>query len=177
VATAKPVNESAQPKKVRGGSVPRERPTNDGSAPPAARVSTRPPAVSDAERIAELLTVLGYPSTATEVVERLRVIGSHPGFASWVAEADGHVVGFVGACTAPAFEKNGVYGRILALVVDASARGLGIGRALVDVAERWMLERGAGEVFVHSGNHRAEAHDFYRRLGYEATGFRFKKVL
>ena len=87
------------------------------------------------------------------------------------------MVGFIGACTAPAFEKNGLYGRILALVVDPSGRGLGVGRALVDVAEAWMAAQGAREVFVHSGNHRSAAHEFYRRLGYEATGLRFKKVL
>jgi GNAT superfamily N-acetyltransferase len=144
---------------------------------PDVRVFTRVSSAADANRIAELLTVLGYPSTPTEVVGRLERIAGAPDFASWVAEAGGRVLGFIGACTAPAFEKNGTYGRILALVVDPDARGLGVGRDLTLVAERWMEGRGAAEVFVHSGNHRTEAHAFYRRLGYEATGVRFRKRL
>ena len=121
--------------------------------------------------------MLGYPSSPEAVSERLRVIGTYPDLASWVAESDGVLLGFVGACTAPAFELNGLYGRILALVVDPTAQGLGVGRALVEVAEAWMAARGARDVFVHSGNHRTEAHAFYRRMGYESTGLRFRKRL
>jgi len=140
-------------------------------------VLTRVPEAPDAARIAELLCVLGYPSSADEVLERLATIRDHRNFASWVAEADGAVVGFIGVCVSPAFEKNGVYGRILALVVDPSTQGLGVGRALVDTAERWMTDQGATDVFVNSGNHRPAAHEFYRRMGYDATGLRFRKVL
>lgn len=140
-------------------------------------MSTRPTELTDADRIATLMGVLGYPSTPDDLVSRLTVMRNRPDHASWVAEAGGSVVGFVGACTAPAYEKNGRYGRILALVVDPSARGLGVGRALIAVAERWMREQGAEEVVVNSGNHRTEAHEFSRRLGYQSTGLRFRKVL
>jgi hypothetical protein len=40
-----------------------------------------------------------------------------------------------------------------------------------------MREQGAEEVVVNSGNHQTEAHEFYRRLGYQSTGLRFRKVL
>jgi GNAT superfamily N-acetyltransferase len=140
-------------------------------------VTTRHSEARDATRIAELLCVLGYPSSADEVVQRLAAVREHRDFTSWIADADGIVVGFIGACVTPSFEKNGVFGRILALVVDPAAQGSGIGRLLVETAERWMSERGATDVFVNSGNHRPAAHEFYRRMGYDATGLRFRKVL
>ena len=62
-----------------------------------------------------------------------------------------------------------------ALAVDEKWRGTGVGRLLVDQAERWCRERGADRVTVTSGHHRSESHKFYKALGYEATGVRFFK--
>ena len=48
---------------------------------------------------------------------------------------------------------------------------------LVLVIEREARSRGGQRVLVHSANHRADAHAFYERLGFEATGLRFVKAL
>jgi hypothetical protein len=40
-----------------------------------------------------------------------------------------------------------------------------------------LRERGVTMLTLSSGNYRAEAHAFYRALGYDATGLRFVKSL
>jgi PhnO protein len=68
-------------------------------------------------------------------------------------------------------------GRITALVVGEAARGHGVGRALVAEAERRLEVLGCALVEVTSNQKRTDAHDFYRRLGYEATSVRFARTL
>jgi ribosomal protein S18 acetylase RimI-like enzyme len=68
-------------------------------------------------------------------------------------------------------------GRITTLVVSADAQGRGIGRMLVEAAESWMRQQGCKLVEVTSNDRRAEAHAFYRHMGYERTSIRFAKSL
>jgi len=68
-------------------------------------------------------------------------------------------------------------GRITSLAVDPSARGEGLGRALMAAAADAMAQAGCGLVEVTSHARRTEAHTFYRHLGYEHTSFRFAKTL
>lgn len=77
----------------------------------------------------------------------------------------------------PVLHKAGPVGRITALVVDAPARGLGAGRALVAAAEAFFTSRHCAYVEVTSNKSRADAHAFYERLGYAATSVRFGKAL
>jgi GNAT superfamily N-acetyltransferase len=63
------------------------------------------------------------------------------------------------------------------LIVDARCRSTGIGRALVNAAERMFAEAGCGMVEVTSNIRRTDAHAFYQHLGYELTSTRFMKTL
>jgi len=64
------------------------------------------------------------------------------------------------------------------MVTDASVRGSGAGRALIEECLRLAREAGCYKVQLQSGNQRAtpenDAHGFYRHLGFEpsSTGFR-----
>ncbi len=131
----------------------------------------------DAAPLAALMEDLGYPTSAAEMEQRLESIGAHPEYYTLVACEDGAVVGMIGLCRGLFYEKNGVYVRILALVVERGRRGQGTGTALVRAAEAWAERQGASAIFLNSGRHRSDAHAFYRRLGYEATGLRFSRLL
>ncbi len=133
--------------------------------------------LADAPALVPLMDHLGYPSTIGDLRDRLATILAHTDYAPWVAEVDGQVVGMAGGCIGHFFEKNGCYARLVALVVHAQAQGRGVGSALVREVERWARGRGATIMLVNSGDSRAEAHQFYRRIGYERTGVRFTKEI
>jgi ribosomal protein S18 acetylase RimI-like enzyme len=60
-----------------------------------------------------------------------------------------------------------VFGFIEDVVVDESARGHGVGEALVTEALRIAAERGAMQTELHSGNHRQPAIRLYERVGFK----------
>jgi ribosomal protein S18 acetylase RimI-like enzyme len=133
--------------------------------------------LSDSAAIAALVSQLGYLTTPPEMKGRLERLLTHPEHAIIVAEASGDVVGLVAAQVGHGLEFNGTYGRITGLVVDSHWRGRGVGRILMEHMESWCRDRGAHSLTLTSGNHRVEAHKFYERIGYSATGLRFIKRL
>ncbi|MGH9163740.1 MAG: GNAT family N-acetyltransferase [Vicinamibacteraceae bacterium] len=108
---------------------------------------------------------------------RLPGLLGDPSYVTLVADVDGHVTGVAGAVLGRYYEKDGIYSRLAVLAVASTARGRGVGTRLVEAIERWSASRGAREVIVNSGVHRADAHAFYRRRGYSHTGLRFIKSL
>ena len=123
------------------------------------------------------MSQLGYPTSSDEMKERLAAILSDSDYMTFVAEYQKEVVGVIGVGVNRYYEKNGTYGRLLALVVDEKLKGRGIGASLVTEGERWLKEREVSSIVVNSGKQRHAAHRFYERLGYKATGLRFVKLL
>jgi len=140
-------------------------------------VSLRRAVLTDVPAIADLVTQLGYPTSAADMDARLRRLLALSHHTVVVAEGSGQIVGMAGGSVEYAFDLNGSYGRITALVVDAKWRGRGVGKLLVQHVERWCGEQGADRVTLTSGHHRQESHKFYQAIGYEATGLRFIKKL
>ncbi len=126
----------------------------------------RPAAVADAERIAALLTEEGYPAGTSDIVARLERFSTEQ---SWVvvADLDGEVIGFVAVHLFPRFEHGDHAARIVALVVDPGARERGVGRRLMDEAERGAREASAAFIEITAGHHRPEARRLYESLGYD----------
>ena len=90
---------------------------------------------ADAERIAALFTDEGYPAGP----ERHRRAARRVRFAAQSRDRrrhDGEVLGFVALHALPRFEQSDRIVRIMALVVDAGVRERGIGRLLMEAAER-----------------------------------------
>ena len=69
------------------------------------------------------------------------------------------------------------FARLAALVVTETSRGRGVGSALVAGAERIARRAGCALLEVTSGDHRPQAHAFYRGLGFEERPRRFVKRL
>ena len=150
-------------------------------APPVHQI--RAPRPEDAEGIAALLGELGYPARADEVPPRLarldrfaRASAEH-GAAAFVAARDRELLGLATVHAYPVLHRAGDVAQLTALVVTARERGLGVGRALVDAAARWARARGCSRLTVTTALHRADAHAFYERLGFEHTGRRYVKGL
>lgn len=130
----------------------------------------------DAEAISALLGQLGYPATAEALpprLERLQIVGDRV----VVADLDGAVVGLAQLHVSPTLEYERPAAKLAALVVDASHRGEGVGRALVEAMEAEARARRCELLFLTTAARREDAHEFYLRVGLEETGKRFAKSL
>lgn len=129
-------------------------------------LALRPARIEDAAEIARLLGVLGYPAEAAAMADRLRAILPLARHRVAVAQA-GHagLLGWIAVERRLTLES-GERIEIVGLVVDAVARGAGIGRALVADAERWARTQGFDAVGVRSNVMREGSHPFYESLGY-----------
>ena len=142
-------------------------------------ITVRDMVAADAPEITRLLAQLGYPWPASEIVARINTFLAS-GERALVAtrSPDMSAPPLLGVLTlhvTPVLHRAGPVGRLTTLVVDESARGEGIGRALVNAAEAYFIARGCVLIEVTSNKRRADAHAFYERLGYVATSNRFAK--
>ena len=130
----------------------------------------------DALRLVELVHELGHEVTEKQVRKNLaglKKLGETP----IVATLEKKVVGFVGLHRMTTVHRPAPVGRMPVLVVAKEAQGLGLGRMLVDAAERWCRKHGCQLIEVTSNDRRTAAHAFYRHMGYERTSIRFFKKL
>ena len=144
------------------------------SPPPRPEIREAKPA--DAPRLVELIRQLGHDIDEKSVrrnLGKLKKAGELP----LVSTLGRKVVGLIGRHLMVTVHRAAPVGRIPVLVVAEEARGQKIGRLLVDAVERWCRDQGCALIEVTSNDRRAEAHAFYRHLGYERTSIRFFKRL
>ena len=138
-------------------------------------IEIRACAVEDAVAVSALLGELGYVlpvSRASEHIRQLSGTGSDPVF---VAVADGQIVGLIASHLCQMLQYERPIMRVTALVVDLRARRRGVGEQLMRHAEQVASAAGCEFVELTSAMGRAEAHAFYRRIGYEPNSLRFSK--
>jgi N-acetylglutamate synthase-like GNAT family acetyltransferase len=138
-------------------------------------IDVRPARDDDAAAVAELLGHLGYPAPASEIPRRLTRLRARGDAETLVAVAEGRVVGLATVHARDVLHHAHPVVQLTALVVPPDMRGRGVGRALVDVVERWAAARGAERLVVTTALHRADAPAFYERLGFEHTGRRYAR--
>lgn len=158
----------------------------DDTAPPAPASPPEPepqpkPQIRDAQagdaaRLVELIRYLGHPIDEEQVRKNLAML-KRAGETPLVAMLDKKVVGLCGISRRIVIHRPAPLGRITVLVVAQEAQGQSLGRMLVEAAEAWMRKGGCQLVEVTSNDRRAEAHAFYRHLGFERTSMRFVKTL
>lgn len=126
----------------------------------------RPAASGDSAAVARLASELGVPTDAAEAATRLAGIRGDGAQVALVAEVDGEVVGWVHVVESTSLQS-GTLVEIRGLVVAASARRTGVGRALVAAAEAWAAARWHELIRVRTDVRRDEARAFYLGIGYE----------
>jgi GNAT superfamily N-acetyltransferase len=130
------------------------------------RTTIRPATPADSAAIQALnRDSLGYDYPLADTAARLARVLSDPSQCIYVADVEGHVAGYIhGAdyiCTYADPLKN-----VLALAVDETWRGRGIGRLLLGTLEDWARACGCAGVRLSSGADRQGAHRFYAACGY-----------
>lgn len=134
--------------------------------------------VSDYLQIAEILrNDLGYECADELVKSRLAELDPRRE-AVFAAVKDGEVVGVVHIERYELLYFK-TLANILGLAVSGKFRRMGIGRSLMQAAEKWASDTGAAAVRLNSGAARTEAHKFYLAVGYlsEKEQKRFMKDL
>jgi ribosomal protein S18 acetylase RimI-like enzyme len=92
--------------------------------------------LGDAPELAALMCELGYETSSAEMRSRLQVILRNASYSTIVAEVDSKLFGMIGTLTHTSHEHNDSSGKIIALVVSKRHRRSGIGRVLIDAAEK-----------------------------------------
>ncbi len=92
---------------------------------------------------------------------------SDPDAVSFLAEADGKMVGNLGVEV-----RRGIAD--LGMLVDAEWRGRGVGSALMEACIVWASNHGAHKLVLEVWPHNSAAQGLYRKYGFEQEGF-FKR--
>ena len=134
--------------------------TQGGPSGPKSSLLLRRARPTDAAALARLSAQLSAPCSEEELGDRLARLSRSKTGRVYVAEHEGEVVGWIQVVRMELLVSD-VGAAIVGLVVDSTQRKLGIGRRLVQRAERWCREQGCQTVIVRSRAHRSAAHRFY----------------
>jgi len=150
---------------------------------PAPAVTFRLATRDDLPRVVELIADDAVAAARTGEFGAAHVAGfeaieASPNDELVVAELDGAVVGCMQLTFVPGISRNGATRLLVEAVrVDASLRGQGLGRALMEHAHARGRERGCVLAQLTSDKQRPDAHRFYRSLGYAQSHEGFKLPL
>ena len=133
--------------------------------------------IDDMQAISSLMQGLGFNHTVEEILRRWQLVRdriSHPVLIAYEEET---AVGLIALHITPLLFYPEPLARITTLVVAPNYRRRGFGRSLVAAAECLAKEAGCDTIELTTGNHRKDAHTFYRNLGFAASALRMEKRL
>ena len=108
----------------------------------------------------------------TDMSSSLDIMKANNSYLLYVAEHNNQIIGFVSAVKLFGCIDN-CYIDITCLVVSQSFQGKGVGKSLLEFIESIGYTNKIKNFSIISGLHRKEAHDFYKKNGYELGGFAF----
>lgn len=120
---------------------------------------------------------LGYNISEENMNHRITQMQNENNYCIFVAVEDNQVVGFIGAEIGFAFEISGKVMRIIALAIDKDYQKKGIGKKLIQEAEKYGIKRQVTTIAVNSGLSRTGAHEFYKKQGFFKKGYSFCKPI
>ena len=121
--------------------------------------------LGDVPALVRLNDQLGYPTNEPDLRERLAPILASAEDEVLVAVDGAEPIGWIHVAVERGLEDSHVAG-LRGLVVDEAHRSGGVGKDLLDAAERWAREHGCRMMTVRSRITRERAHRFYEREGY-----------
>jgi len=142
---------------------------NDQNDQDRPQVIIRAAEPGDAGRITALCRQLGCPTPPEQVERRIERIRRREEHAVYVAQRPGgDVIGWVHVFVRPLLLAE-PHAQIGGLVVDRDHRRRGVGRRLMERAERWARDSHCRAVSLGSNVIRRGTHAFYRAIGYRHT--------
>ena len=119
----------------------------------------------------------GHAITPNQIMDRLQFVEESKFDSLFVCEEDCRILGLLGFRLRENLEETSKYGEVSVIVVNPDDRHRGIGRFMMDYAEKLAEELGCIGTWLTSGFGREEAaHNFYKKLGYKINGYRFIKL-
>lgn len=141
-------------------------------------ITIREATSDDLGSIVLLLGELHVRSTAVADADVWGAMLTQTGRTVLLAERNGDPVGTADLWIAPSLLHGAIPRAFVNYVaVLTNARRSGVGRALMEDAQRRATNAGCGDVLLMSGDHRSDAHGFYGALGYERCAVGFRKRL
>lgn len=120
---------------------------------------------------------LDVPTTDDDLKKTYEKMRGDDRYHTLIAEVGGEVVGLVATVFSYAVGHPNGYVKINGLGVRQEYRRGGIGKALLEAAERVAIDSGAPYIGLASGFAREEAHAFYEHNGYQKTSYWLRKRL
>jgi N-acetylglutamate synthase-like GNAT family acetyltransferase len=107
----------------------------------------------------------GHEISPEQVANRLRFVDDSKFDSLYVCKENGKVIGLLGFRIRENLEEVSRFGEISAIVVNSGNRRRGVGRFMMDYAEKLAKEQGCKGTWLVSGFGREEqAHEFYKEL-------------
>jgi GNAT superfamily N-acetyltransferase len=128
-------------------------------------IAIRPATPADADAIARLNAAYDDVRATPEQIAA-QLVACAPIETVFLAEVEGRVVGMACLRLLPTVCDPTPYAELTELFVEASARRLGAGSALVAYIEAQARARGARELVLMTAWRNTDAHAFYHALGY-----------
>ncbi|MFC2045491.1 GNAT family N-acetyltransferase [Chloroflexota bacterium] len=141
-------------------------------------LSIRKAELKDINSLCSLMKEISGQAVSTkQMLNRLESIEASTIDSLFVCEENRDILGLLGFRIRENLEEVSRFAEVSAIVVHNNNRGKGIGRFLMDHAEKLAKELGCKGMWLVSGFGREEkAHEFYKQLGYQTTGYRFVKL-
>ncbi len=128
--------------------------------------------------VARLSDQLGYPVALDDLRARFMKLVSSQRHTLLVYEESKNILGWVHAeCVEDLIEEEKA--EIKALIVEENSRGSGVGKALVEAAEKWAKTYQLHTIYLNCNILRERTHQFYQRDGfvnYKTSLFFEKKI-
>jgi len=141
-------------------------------------LSIREAEQNDIKALCSLMDELSdYDMSPEWMMNRLQFVKESKFDSLFVCEEDSKVLGLLGFRIRENLEEVSRFGEISTIVVNPNDRCKGVGRFMMDYAEKLAKELRCIGTWLTSGFGREEkSHEFYKQLGYQINGYRFIKL-